>query len=64
MGVLLYVVDPLHLYMAMVSWAYWPGFVKGFEITYIDLLSVAIYLSLPQSKNPVPFRLFAGAYLA
>ena len=63
MGVLLFLVDPLHLFMAIVSWNFWPGFVKGFEVTITDIIALAIYLSLRPKANPVPFRLAAGAYL-
>ena len=28
MGILPFAVDPLHLYMAIISWPLWPGFVK------------------------------------
>jgi O-antigen ligase len=63
-GILLYVVDPLHLYMAVVSWAYWPGFVKGIELTIIDLLCVSILFSTPRSRISSPFWIIAAAYLA
>ena len=64
MGVFLFLIDPLHLSMALVSWATWPGFGRGFEITLIDIFGVAIYMSLPRSRNQIPFRIVAAAYLA
>jgi hypothetical protein len=45
-----------HLNIALVSWAEWPGFVKGFEFSALDLIVLALYLSLPRSSNPLPFR--------
>ena len=62
MGVLLFVVDPLHLFMAVVSWPLWPGFVKGAEVSIIDVMALAIFISLPRSKNPLPFRISIAAY--
>jgi len=64
MGILLSVVDPLHLLMALVSWATWPGFVKGMEITLVDIIGLAIYLSLPRTRTSIPFGVLAAAYLA
>jgi O-antigen ligase len=46
-----------HLNIALVSWAAWPGFVKGAELSALDLVALAVYLSLPRARNPVPFRL-------
>ena len=64
MGVLLFVIDPLHFYMALISWPFWPGFVTGFEVTIIDIIAVALYITLPPSNTSVPFRVAGGAYLA
>jgi O-antigen ligase len=61
-GVLLFAVDPLHLYMAIISWPLWPGFVKGTEVSVIDLIAVAIFISLPRSKNPRPFLISSAIY--
>ena len=61
-GVLPFVIDPFHLYMAVVSWPTWPGFVKGAEISSLDIILFAIYLSLPRSRSPLPFRFTITAY--
>ena len=55
MGVLLFVVDPLHLFMAVVSWPLWPGFVKGAEVSIIDVIALAIFISLPRSRESASF---------
>ena len=62
MGILPFAVDPLHLYMAIISWPLWPGFVKGIEVSIIDLLSLAIYISQPRAKSRAPFRLSMAIY--
>lgn len=62
-GVLPFVLEPLHLFMAVVSWPFWPGYVKGIELSAIDLLAGAIFLSLPKDRRPAAFRVPAAAYL-
>jgi hypothetical protein len=49
--------------MAIISWPQWPGFVKGLELSLLDLLTIAIYLSLPRSQNRLPFRIAMGFYV-
>jgi len=61
-GFLLLEHGPLHTYMAMYSWAgLWPGYVQGAEISLVDLILLAIYLSLPRRTNSLPF-LFPMAF--
>src|SRR5262245_21330478 len=62
MGFLPFILTSSHLYMAVVSWAQWPGFVKGAELSILDLLALAIYLSLPRARDPLPFRLSMAFY--
>jgi O-antigen ligase len=45
-----------HLNIAIVSWAEWPGFVKGFEFSALDLIVLALYLGLPHTRRPLPFH--------
>jgi O-antigen ligase len=56
-GFLPFGVGAFHLYMAVISWAGWPGYVPGVEISLLDVLMVALYLSLPRTGDPIPFRL-------
>ena len=63
MGILPFALEPLHLYMAIVAWPLWPGFVKGLEVTAIDIIAITIYMSLSRARNPLPFRVAMGAYL-
>jgi O-antigen ligase len=62
MGFLPFVVGDFHLYMAAVSWPLWPGYVKGMEISVLDVLAVAIYLALPTKRFALPFRLSSALY--
>ena len=54
---------PLHLYMALDSWAgQWPGYTLGAEISLLDLIAVAIYFALPRSRHSLPFLFSMGFY--
>lgn len=57
-----FVVDYLHLYMALSSAAEWGGYVKGFEISGLDLVAVILYLSLPSRRGSLAFRLSMTFY--
>lgn len=54
---------PFHLYMAAISWATWPGFVKGMEISLLDGLALAISLTLPPPRRPFPLRVLFSLYM-
>jgi O-Antigen ligase len=42
--------------MALYSWsAVWRNYVQGIEIYLVDLVLLAIYLSLPRNRTPLPF---------
>jgi O-antigen ligase len=57
--------SPLHLFMAIVSWAgMWPGYVEGLEISLVDIILLAVYLTLPRRRQPTPFVVFFGIYFA
>jgi len=64
MGVLPFVLStgPHSLYIAVISWAGWSGFVQGAELSAIDLLALAIYLGQPRAQHALPFRLSMGFY--
>lgn len=47
---------PVHVHMALISWAAWPGHVKGVEFSLLDLLVLATYFSLPRTRHFIPFR--------
>jgi hypothetical protein len=62
MGFLPFVLDNLHLFMASISWPEWPGYAKGTEFSVVDALALALYLSLPPTRHPLPFRLSMAFY--
>ena len=61
-GFLPFLLANLHFYIAIDSWALWPGYVKGAEVSLLDALAIALYMSLPASRNRVPFRLSMALY--
>jgi O-antigen ligase len=48
--------------IAIISWAGWPGYVKGLEFSLLDACALAIYISLPRTQHPLPFRLSMAFY--
>lgn len=47
--------DFMRVDMAIISWSgFWRDYVQGFEIFLVDLILVAIYLSLPRRKQLFP----------
>jgi O-Antigen ligase len=53
-----------HLFIAVVSWGEWPGFVKGAEISALDLLLLALYLTMPKARQKILFRVPMALYFA
>jgi O-antigen ligase len=62
LGFLPFGLIPFHLFVAPVTWAGWTGHVDGMEISVLDALAVALYLTLPRARNPLPFRLSMALY--
>ena len=46
-----------HLNMAIISWAEWPGYVKGLEVSIVDFLVVAVSFTLPRTIRSFPLLL-------
>lgn len=42
--------------IALVDWAGWPGYAKGFLFSALDAVALAILFSQPKADNPLPFR--------
>ena len=62
-GFMPFVMESFHLYMSAAFLDHWPGYVTGFELTIIDALALALYLSLPRVSHPLPFRIAISLYL-
>jgi O-antigen ligase len=60
-GFLPFATAPFHLYVAPISWATWPGFVKGAEVALLDAVALAVLLGLPRRtriRMKAPLLLF------
>jgi O-antigen ligase len=64
LGVLPFLVSPFNLGAAPVSWAMWPGFAKGIEVTLLDAVALSILLARFPARNPLPFKGVFLAYIA
>jgi O-antigen ligase len=62
LGFLPFVVDHYHLYMAFDSAAEWGGYVKGAEISGLDVVALCLYISLPGARHPLAFRYSMAFY--
>jgi O-antigen ligase len=56
------IIGPFHLFLALLSWTDWLGFAKGLELTVLDAVALAVYLSLPRAPQPPPFRISMALY--
>ena len=61
-GFLPCVMSIFHSYIAVISHVDWPGYVKGAEISILDVLALILYLSLPGDQRPLPFRYAMALY--
>jgi len=62
-GLMPFVMSPLHLYVAPVSWAGWPGAVKGIELSLLDALAIAIIAATKPVKTPLVLKFAVGIIL-
>jgi O-antigen ligase len=63
LGFLPFILEYLHLYMAIDSTADWGGYVKGAEVSILDLIAIALYLTTSDNKQPLPFRFVMALYI-
>jgi O-antigen ligase len=53
-----------HLYVAPISWAYWPGIVKGIEVSLLDALALGMLLATrAEVRTPLPIKIFFAVYV-
>ena len=66
LGLLPFLLGPWDLYIAPISWATWPGFVRGAEVSLLDAVALAVLISTPhRTRLPLkwPFILYLAAIL-
>lgn len=62
-GLVPFLIGPLHLDVSIMSWAYWPGYVKGMIVSLLDSLALAILLTTRSSRTSQPLLWAYVAFL-
>jgi O-antigen ligase len=62
-GFLPFMQGPWDLYIAPISWALWPGYVKGLEVSILDSVTLAVLLSSPRPKGKLALKYPFLAYI-
>lgn len=57
-----FAINAFHLDMSIIDWRLWPGYAKGLQVSLLDIVALAILISLPRARYSVPFRFVAGLY--
>lgn len=63
-GALPFVTGAWHLDASIISWAMWPGYVKGMILSLLDATAVAVILATPSSRARTPFVWLLAIYIA
>lgn len=59
LGLMPFVIHPF-LYVAPISWAHWPGPVKGVEVSLLDGIALAIVIATTRVRLPLALKLGLG----
>jgi O-antigen ligase len=62
LGFLPFVIHYFHFYMAVYSGIWGGGYVKGVEVSILDVIAIALYFSTADAKQPLPFRFVMAFY--
>lgn len=63
MGFLPFVLAGWHLTVAPVYWAGWPGYVQGIDVSLLDAVALAVFLSRPRVSVKSPLLFGMAAYI-
>jgi hypothetical protein len=61
-GILPFLLSGFNLTASPISWASWPGPVKGFDISLIDSIALAVFLSSRRISTPVAIKVSFTIY--
>src|SRR5690348_11762910 len=50
------------LWTAPVSWALWPGYVRGIYVSFIDTVAIALIASTHRTRTPWSVKIAFGVY--
>lgn len=62
-GILPFVTGAWHLDVSIISWAMWPGYVKGMLVSLLDAVAIAVLIATPSSRTKTPFVWIIVAYI-
>lgn len=62
LGLLQFLAGMLHLVIAPISWPFWPGFVKGMELSLVDAIAIVMIFSTPRRHRIAHLRWPVGLY--
>jgi O-antigen ligase len=62
LGFLPFVIEFFHFYMAVYSGVWGGGYVKGVEVSILDVIALALYFSTADARQPLPFRFVMAFY--
>ena len=62
-GFMPFVIGWWHLDASLISWAHWPGYVKGMLVSLLDAVAVAVLLTMRGDRARTPFVGLIVAYL-
>ena len=63
-GLLPFTIGAFHLDASIISWAMWPGYVKGLLVSLLDAAAVAVLLTMSGGRGRTPFAWLIGGYIA
>jgi O-antigen ligase len=62
MGILPFLLSGLNLMASPIAWPYWSGAVKGFDISLLDSIALAVIFATKPARAPVMLKIFFGIY--
>ena len=62
MGILPFLLSGLNLMASPIAWPFWAGAVKGFDISLLDSIALAVIFATKPARTPVALKLFFWIY--
>ena len=62
MGILPFLLSGLNLTASPIAWPYWTGAVKGFDISLLDGVAVAVIFATKRARTPIALKLAFAIY--
>ncbi len=62
-GILPFLLSGLNLTASPIAWPYWPGTVKGMDISLLDGVALAVIAATGRASTPLPIKLALSVYV-